>query len=80
MKLFLWATVLSASSISFALSTPEAAAHVINTRVAILGGGMAGIIAARTLNQEGIDFILVEARNELGESSSCCCVSLIALT
>lgn len=55
----LWASVLLAAS--------SALSHVINTRVAILGGGMTGIIAARTLNEEGIDFLLVEARNELGE-------------
>ncbi|GJJ15506.1 hypothetical protein Clacol_009784 [Clathrus columnatus] len=48
------------------VTSPSVAQHVVNTRVAILGGGMTGIIAARTLNQEGIDFVLVEARNELG--------------
>ena len=35
--------------------------------VLILGGGVAGIIAARTLHQHGIDnFKIVEARSELG--------------
>ncbi|KAJ7816311.1 amine oxidase [Mycena olivaceomarginata] len=35
--------------------------------VLILGGGVAGIIAARTLHEQGIDdFLIVEARNELG--------------
>ncbi|KAJ7262748.1 hypothetical protein B0H12DRAFT_1104283 [Mycena haematopus] len=36
-------------------------------RVLILGGGVAGIIAARTLHEQGIDdFLIVEARDELG--------------
>jgi polyamine oxidase len=35
--------------------------------VIILGGGVAGIIAARSLKQQGIDdFLIVEARSELG--------------
>ncbi|KAF8989807.1 amine oxidase [Hymenopellis radicata] len=38
-----------------------------NTTVLILGGGVAGVIAARTLHRRGIDsFIIVEARDELG--------------
>ena len=33
----------------------------------ILGGGIAGVIAARTLHQNGIDdFLIVDALNELG--------------
>ena len=36
-------------------------------KVLILGGGVAGVIAARTLHQNGIDdFVIVEARHELG--------------
>jgi len=36
-------------------------------KVLILGGGVAGVIAARTLHQNGIDdFLVVEARHELG--------------
>ncbi|KDR74115.1 hypothetical protein GALMADRAFT_269603 [Galerina marginata CBS 339.88] len=36
-------------------------------KVLILGGGVAGVIAARTLHERGInDFVIVEARNELG--------------
>lgn len=36
-------------------------------KVLILGGGVTGIIAARTLHQEGIkDFVIIEGRNELG--------------
>ena len=41
--------------------------EIINTKVAILGGGMSGTIAARTLAQANIsDFLIVEARHELG--------------
>ncbi|KAH0582379.1 hypothetical protein H2248_010324 [Termitomyces sp. 'cryptogamus'] len=37
------------------------------TRVLVLGGGVAGVIAARTLHEQGIDdFVVVEARDELG--------------
>ena len=36
-------------------------------KVLILGGGVTGVIAARTLHQNGIDdFLIVEARHELG--------------
>ena len=36
-------------------------------KVVILGGGVTGVIAARTLHQNGIDdFLIVEARHELG--------------
>lgn len=36
-------------------------------KVIILGGGVAGVIAARTLHEKGIDdFLIVEARSELG--------------
>ncbi|KAJ3479791.1 hypothetical protein NLI96_g8812 [Meripilus lineatus] len=45
----------------FTLPSPE------RTQVLILGGGVAGIIAARTLQERGVsDFIIVEARTELG--------------
>ena len=38
-----------------------------DARVLILGGGVAGVMAARTLHEQGIDdFIIVEARHELG--------------
>ncbi|KAJ3526927.1 hypothetical protein NM688_g8196 [Phlebia brevispora] len=47
---------------AFASDTPRK-----DARVLILGGGMAGITAARTLHDQGIDeFIIVEARHELG--------------
>ncbi|WP_291731880.1 FAD-dependent oxidoreductase [Leisingera sp. F5] len=38
----------------------------MNTKVAILGGGLAGLNAARLLHQAGIDFQLFEARDRLG--------------
>ncbi|KAI0632639.1 amine oxidase [Trametes polyzona] len=38
-----------------------------DARILILGGGVAGVIAARTLHEQGVnDFIIVEARSELG--------------
>ncbi|KAG0694709.1 hypothetical protein DFH29DRAFT_1033165 [Suillus ampliporus] len=38
-----------------------------DTKVLILGGGVAGVIAARTLHEKGIDnFLIVEARDQLG--------------
>ncbi|KAH7921135.1 amine oxidase [Leucogyrophana mollusca] len=55
---------------SFALAQNSAAASSASGKdatVLILGGGVAGVIAARTLYQQGItDFIIVEARDELG--------------
>jgi monoamine oxidase len=38
----------------------------MRTAVAIVGGGLAGLYAARLLNASGIDFQLVEARHRLG--------------
>ncbi|KAG1727755.1 uncharacterized protein EDB91DRAFT_1228660 [Suillus paluster] len=38
-----------------------------NAKVLILGGGVTGVIAARTLHEKGIDdFLIVEARDQLG--------------
>ncbi|KAF7980394.1 hypothetical protein HWV62_38194 [Athelia sp. TMB] len=38
-----------------------------DTKILILGGGVAGVIAARTLHEQGFDnFMIVEARDELG--------------
>ena len=40
---------------------------VIKTKVAVLGGGISGVIAARTLSQAHVqDFLLIEAKGELG--------------
>lgn len=42
-------------------------AQIIRTKVAILGGGMAGVIAARSLSEKGIsDFLIIEAESVLG--------------
>jgi polyamine oxidase len=49
------------------LTASYAAATVVKTRVAILGGGISGTIAARTLAQANIsDFLIIEARPLLG--------------
>lgn len=37
-----------------------------DTRVAIVGAGLAGLCAARLLNAVGVDFVLIEARDRLG--------------
>jgi monoamine oxidase len=39
---------------------------VTQNKVAILGGGLAGLYAARLLSQAGVDFVLLEARDRLG--------------
>ncbi|KAH7909988.1 hypothetical protein BJ138DRAFT_1153955 [Hygrophoropsis aurantiaca] len=58
-------TLLStASLVSSQNATASTGTHAT---VLILGGGMSGVIAARTLYEQGItDFIIVEARDELG--------------
>ncbi|KAJ6589044.1 hypothetical protein B0H19DRAFT_1226703 [Mycena capillaripes] len=60
---------LSPSRFFLALASPAPAsiAKHPDKRVLILGGGVAGIIAARTLHEQGVnDFLVVEARDELG--------------
>ena len=37
-----------------------------HTQVAIVGGGLAGLHAARLLHAAGVDFVLIEARDRLG--------------
>ncbi len=39
---------------------------MIATRIAIVGGGLAGLHAARLLHRAGVEFILLEARDRLG--------------
>ncbi|KAG2365983.1 hypothetical protein BDR07DRAFT_1449593 [Suillus spraguei] len=65
--------LLGFAALATALPSPSTAHNNLNHRsikdakVLILGGGVAGVIAARTLHQQGIDdFLIVEARNELG--------------
>lgn len=41
-------------------------ARIVNTGVAVIGGGVAGLVAARALRQHGIDTLVVEARSRLG--------------
>lgn len=49
------------------LSTRGSSSGGKNTSVLILGGGVTGVIAARTLHERGFDnFRIVEARDELG--------------
>ncbi|CCL98831.1 uncharacterized protein FIBRA_00836 [Fibroporia radiculosa] len=50
------------------LSVPSETFHPKrDAQVLILGGGVAGVIAARTLHEQGVtNFIIVEARKELG--------------
>lgn len=53
-------------SSSTTASVPPASSPNDN-RVLILGGGVAGLHAAQTLHQQGVDdFIIIEARTELG--------------
>ena len=48
-------------------SSPPSCSGASCKQVLILGGGVAGVIAARELTDEGItDFVIVEARDELG--------------
>ncbi|KAF9040119.1 hypothetical protein BJ165DRAFT_359195 [Panaeolus papilionaceus] len=63
---------LSLSSRTIAATTPQPIASPApdatkRFKVLILGGGVTGVIAARTLHQNGIeDYAIVEARSELG--------------
>lgn len=57
----MWVPLLCISS-ALASSLPRDGPKVL-----ILGGGVAGIIAARTFHQQGIEnFLIIEARDELG--------------
>ncbi|KIY46147.1 amine oxidase [Fistulina hepatica ATCC 64428] len=58
------------SLVIFVLSAYALSAYAYSSRnpqVVILGGGVAGVIAARTLHENGFeDYLLIEARGELG--------------
>ena len=64
----------SCVAVTLAASLPSARGGVLSKRqkakdatVLILGGGVSGIIAAKTLTEKGItDFKIIEARDELG--------------
>ena len=59
--MILLSIVLAISSASYVFC------EIIKTTVAILGGGMSGTTAARTLTKANIsDFLVIEARHELG--------------
>ncbi|KAH7923411.1 amine oxidase [Leucogyrophana mollusca] len=63
----LFAFLIAASRVSAQNATHASSPSEKNATVLILGGGVAGIIAARTLHEQGIDdFIVVEGREELG--------------
>ncbi|KAJ7153993.1 hypothetical protein C8R43DRAFT_1186902 [Mycena crocata] len=63
----LTASLALAASPSNHPNTPTAIKQSYDKTVLILGGGVAGIIAARTLKEQGItDSLIVEARDELG--------------
>lgn len=59
---------LGLAGLGSALGTDLAAAplSVKSPRVLILGGGLAGLAAAYTLQKRGIPFILIEAQNRVG--------------
>jgi polyamine oxidase len=62
----------NAANVAHAAASPQsapapAASGGAKPKVLILGGGVAGVIAARTLHEQGIDdFVIVEAGGELG--------------
>jgi len=64
--LLLFSGLSQCATIGRGINTPSVSESK-HHKVLILGGGVAGVIAARTLHQNGIDdFLLVEARHELG--------------
>ena len=59
--------LLSYSVCASTIHRPKEARKSPSPKVLILGGGVAGVIAARTLHENGIDnFTIIEARDELG--------------
>jgi len=64
--LLLFSGLSQCATIPRGINTPSVSGSK-HHKVLILGGGVAGVIAARTLHQNGIDnFLVVEARDELG--------------
>ncbi|OSD03731.1 amine oxidase [Trametes coccinea BRFM310] len=62
----LYAVLLLSTSGAWGLSV-DTTSHKKDASVLILGGGVAGVIAARTLHEKGIaNFTIVEAKDELG--------------
>lgn len=65
-RLFL-AAAIACVAIASLPSPPVTETTKDHKSVLILGGGVAGVIAARSLHQHGIDdFLIIEARDELG--------------
>ena len=59
--------LLTGVILNVSASQVDATGSSKNRKVLILGGGVAGVIAARTLHDSGIsDFVIIEARGELG--------------
>ena len=55
------------SAFALAVSAAPTSTKTTKTKVAILGGGVSGISAAKNLAAKGIaDFVIIEARDELG--------------
>ncbi|KAG8937704.1 hypothetical protein FRC00_001957 [Tulasnella sp. 408] len=65
--IFMWRLASFDSPFSTFAATQEASEAYYDVDVLILGGGVAGVIAAEQLHKAGIDnFLIVEARDELG--------------
>src|SRR6266568_5118274 len=65
--LLLFGTIFVYSASATSVSNSTTTATTAKRKVLILGGGVAGVIAARTLHQRGIDdFVIIEAQPELG--------------
>lgn len=55
------------SAVFLATGIGSAAAEADKHTILILGGGVAGVIAARTFHENGIDdFVIIDAQNDLG--------------
>ncbi|CDO70430.1 hypothetical protein BN946_scf184999.g71 [Trametes cinnabarina] len=64
---FIPAGLLACSALAARALSVDASTHKKDAAVLILGGGVTGVIAARTLHERGItNFTIVEAKGELG--------------